>query len=299
MRIKKWVGDLFGFSQKEVNGFVILLPLMVLVIVSEPLYRKWVSLREDDFTADERRLDSLVALWHNVEPIDSGRFRAKHSDRLHQKFFHFNPNTIDESALSKLGFPKSLSTRIASYRQKGGVFRVKSDLLKIYGLDSTFYKQLYTYIQLPQRIEVRPSGPKPGKVALWFDLNTADTAQLKMVNGIGQVLAMRILKFRDRLGGFVGAGQLVEVYGMDSVVVNRLRRVSFVDENFIPRKIDVNTASESEFSAHPYIGRKLARAIVAYRFQHGNFEKVEDIRNIKLVEAAEADKIIPYLKVHD
>jgi competence protein ComEA len=99
------------------------------------------------------------------------------------------------------------------------------------------------------------------------------------------------------LGGFIAQGQLYDVYGLDSLVIKRLQDASFIEENFKPRQINMNTADEIEFSSHPYIKKFVARVIVAYRKQHGNYQKVEDIRNIKLLQAAEADKLIPYLKV--
>jgi len=181
-------------------------------------------------------------------------------------------------------------------------FRIKSDLLKIYGMDSSFYLQLFPYIQLPENIQARfaeekLSLKKPKSVLEPFDLNTADTTQLKSVYGIGTILAVRILKFRDGLGGFVKREQLNEVYGLDSAVTDKLFEVSFIAEGFEPRKINMNTATEKEFSSHPYIKKFMANAIVAYRFQHGNFSSVEDIRKLDRLRDDDINRILPYLKV--
>jgi DNA uptake protein ComE-like DNA-binding protein len=61
----------------------------------------------------------------------------------------------------------------------------------------------------------------------------------------------------------------------------------------------MNVASEKEFSAHPYIKKAMANAIIAYRFQHGNFDRVEDLRKIAMIKQADIDRILPYLKVID
>ena len=131
-----------------------------------------------------------------------------------------------------------------------------------------------------------------------FDLNNADTSQLKKIYGIGDKLSMRILKYRDVLGGFVDMDQLKEVYGLDSLVIDRLIENSTIQNEFQPKKININTASEKQLSTHPYLN-KVAKAIISYRFQHGDFKAVEDIRNVSSLDEKSVQRIIPYLKVND
>jgi len=47
------------------------------------------------------------------------------------------------------------------------------------------------------------------------------------------------------------------------------------------RKINVNTATESELTELPGIGKVMARRIVAYREQNGAFKKPEDLMSVK------------------
>jgi competence protein ComEA len=302
-RIRRWIRTWFGFSRTETNGFLILLPFMIILLFSEPVYRWWVSSRGENFTSDAQKLDSLIAMWDAerdsayAENIDEISIANK------PELNPFNPNFASVQELQKLGISKNLSTRIAHYRQKGGVFRVKGDLMKIYGMDSTLYAQLYAYILLPEheekKINVSQSIPADRNAIKTFDINTADTTQLKSINGIGSTLAKRIVRFREVLGGFIDPSQVGEVYGLDSAVVNKLNRLTYIDSNFVPKKINMNLADEKELSSHPYIKKAIAKAIVAYRFQHGNFKTVDDIRNITIVQASEAEKLIPYLKVSE
>jgi competence ComEA-like helix-hairpin-helix protein len=120
---------------------------------------------------------------------------------------------------------------------------------------------------------------------------------LKSIQGIGTVLASRIFRFREKLGVFVSPNQLYEVYGLDSLVVSRLLETAYFEDDFVPAQININTCSENELSSHPYVSKPIAKAIVAYRFQHGHFNAVEDIRQIKLVDAAIFSKISPYLTI--
>ena len=297
--LKKLIRDWFGFSRTEINGFLILLPLTVLIIFSAPAYHWWQSHRTPDFSAESKKLDSLLTLWDEKEKNDS----IISSQKTQRVLFAFNPNTSTVEELQKLGFAKILSTRMASYRSKGGEFRVKSDLLKIYGMDSTFYYQVYPYIQLPDAIKETKKDvlttTLASKKRLIFDINTADTSQLKTIYGIGTTLASRIIKFREGLGGFIKHEQFSEVYGLDSAVVNRLMNASFIDQHFMPRKLNINTADEKELSTHPYIKKSLAKAILAYRFQHGEFTDVNDLVKIPIINPEEAQRLIPYLKVKD
>ncbi|PSJ80601.1 ComEA family DNA-binding protein [Neisseria iguanae] len=45
--------------------------------------------------------------------------------------------------------------------------------------------------------------------------------------------------------------------------------------------VNVNTASESELTALPGVGPAKAKAIVAYRTQHGSFKTLDELKNVK------------------
>jgi competence protein ComEA len=296
--IRKFIRDFFGFSGREINGFLILLLFMLLIISSEPLYSWWASHRVEDFTHERRKLDSLIALWEfpvETDPRDS-----------RDSLFNFNPNKVSQDDFVALGVSRHLATRIASYRQKGGTFRVKADLLKIYGFDSTLYAKLYPFILLPDKKSLqrelqheKQSVQSQKNQFARFDINQADTIQLKSVYGIGTKLAGRIIKFRDALGGFIKMEQLTTVYGLDSATVQQLVKKSFISADFTPRKVNLNTANEQELSAHPYIHRSAAKAIVAWRFQHGNFTDAQDLAKLKVITTEDINKLLPYLKIQD
>ena len=127
-----------------------------------------------------------------------------------------------------------------------------------------------------------------------FDLNLADTTQLKSVYGIGSVRAKRIVAYRNSLGGFVEMTQLYEIWGLDSAVVARLAGRSAIAPGFTPARLSINRSSEEELGRHPYLRTKLARAIVNYRFQHGNFAAIEDLRKISLIDEKAFLRIKPY-----
>jgi competence protein ComEA len=55
-----------------------------------------------------------------------------------------------------------------------------------------------------------------------IDINTATAEEWKALPGIGEVLANRIIKFRERIGGFVSMEQLHKTYGISDSVFWRL-----------------------------------------------------------------------------
>lgn len=281
-KIKAWIRLMLGFSQSEANAFLILLPLMLIVIISEPVYRTlFVYNKPDDFQT-RLKLDSLVAAWDWPE-----RERKREKN-----LFVFDPNTASEKELDSLGIP---ARTIINFRNKGGKFRIKSDLKKIHGIDSGLYSQLAPYINLAARYESRPRQRFIKAQPIKFDLNQADTTQLKTVYGIGSVKARRIVEYRSGLGGFIAFDQLYEIWGLDSTVVSRLTDKSVIAADFTPNRLAINQASELVMARHPYIRTKLARAIVNYRFQHGKFAAVDDLKKIVFVDEKAFLRIKPYI----
>ena len=288
------IRSFFGFSRTQTNGFVALVLIMTVALFSRPFYHSWFSSREADFSKEKQVLDSLTAQWEleqrnqNTIPLEA---------EVPVTLFGFNPNTITADELQALGFSVRLSKGLLNYRSKGGSFRIKSDLKKLYGMDSAFYKTLYPFIQLPEKITYSERTPEPKRESVQFNINEADTTQLQSVYGIGKVLAKRIITYREKLGGFVKPEQLKEVYGLDSAAIQKLLKASFLKNDFQPQKININTADEKVLSSHPYFSKKIARAIVTYRFQHGKFKTIEDLRRIELIDSKTADKIYPYVTV--
>lgn len=287
--IKRWVQSTVGVSSSEANAFLIMLPVMFLLIFSEPLYR-WA------FTDNKPLPVSEVVLLDSAVTRVQSKVESKNKVRVDSiAFFPFNPNIATINELKSMGIPEAVAKRIEQYRLKGGKFKVKRDLAKMYDLDSTLYISLAPFIDLPETIiSEKPHAEVKKILVVEYDLNKADTADLKSVKGIGPVLASRILKYRASLGGFVRSAQLKEVYGLDSAVMQELAKF-YVMNDFSPAKLKINELTELELDKHPYLSIKQAKAIVAYRMQHGPFRSMNDLRNVKLLNDATIQKLVPYL----
>ncbi len=296
-RIRKWVRVFFGFSRAETNGFLILLPLMVVSLLSEPVYVWWKSLHPPDFSADAKSLDSLMAQlrWDVPDSLD-----VQPKKVVHIKFTAFDPNRLSAPEFTQLGMSSRLAERLVHYREKGGVFRKKEDLLKIYGMDSVWYEQARTWITIPQKNKLTGSRwPEKKSVREKEDMNTADSLQLLRIYGIGPALSKRIRTYRNKLGGFVSMDQLTEVYGLDSTVVSRLKTKFRIMENFQPQKINLNTCSIGVLTGHPYFHRREAGAILAFVLQHGKMQSLDQLFEIQLLTREWIVKVRPYLTLEE
>jgi competence protein ComEA len=73
------------------------------------------------------------------------------------------------------------------------------------------------------------------------EVNSADSAGLTKIYGIGPAFASRIIKYRNRLGGFYSKEQLKEVYGLDAEKYAEVREQVRIDPAKV-KKVNVNTA---------------------------------------------------------
>lgn len=268
-----------------------MLPLLMLLVLSQPAYRYWLY-HSYKPPVQERLLDSLVATW-----------RWERNDTLKGSNVNrqpFDPNLSTAKELADLGVPEKMASRIVKYRFNGGKFRIKADLLKIYGMDSILYSQLMPFIQLP---ESHPPSPvrlaKETKPQLLLDINLADSIQLMSIRGVGPSRSRTIVRYRERLGGFVSIDQISEVYGLDSATVDQIKKRIFIRSDFKPRQIPINSVTEWQLKSHPYIKFNLAKSIAAYRFQHGSFRTPDDLKQIQLLDEVMFQKIKPYLTMKD
>ncbi len=100
-----------------------------------------------------------------------------------------------------------------------------------------------------------------------IDMNRADSVEWENLPGIGGKTARRILRYRERLGGFISKFQLLEIKYFDSSLLLS-KQIEFVVDTSMLRKIDINSCDIIELYKHPYIGKELAKRLWEYRKSH-------------------------------
>ncbi|MBQ8969531.1 MAG: helix-hairpin-helix domain-containing protein [Bacteroidaceae bacterium] len=236
--------------------------------------------------------------------------------------FAFDPNTADSTTLLRLGFAPFQVRGIYKYRAMGGRYHVPEDVTHIPGMTNEQWERLAPYVRIGRKYQyvapssrakhhslgayvAEPSGSAeligkardtvrfPVKLAngQCISLNTADTAELKKVPGIGSYYARQIVRYRERLGGYVSLEQLEEIEGMPEGVSRWLQ----LDTSQI-RRIDVNHATKNQLVRHPYLRVYRAQAIWNHLHNEGPLHSVDDLRPLPDFTEADIERLRPYLE---
>lgn len=224
------------------------------------------------------------------------------------KLFDFDPNHSSLPIWQSLGLSLKQAQVMVRYTDKGGRFRKKEDLQKMYVISPQLYAQLAPYIYIDDSTAFKDNPAKhefskfsyPAKPMFKIiSLNTADTLLLDQVKGIGPAFARRIYRYRIRLGGFYRKEQLLEVYGLDSAKYFEIKdQVSIDDQQIIRFKI--NSIEYIDLKDHPYLNAKQINAILQFRKQHGNYVNIADLKKVAILSAETIDKLAPYISFeHD
>jgi len=128
-----------------------------------------------------------------------------------------------------------------------------------------------------------------------LDVNMADSVELERLPAIGEKLSSRIVRYRDRLGGFMELAQLKEVYGLSDSTYQIISPLLKIAKDFKPRQIDINKAEYSDLRKHPYTNNTFIKLVLAYRKIHGHFTSQVDLEKVEQVDKMVLNKLAPYL----
>ena len=224
--------------------------------------------------------------------------RSERSSLAPDSLFAFDPNTVREDELIRLGFTPRQAAGILHYREAGAVFRRAADFARCYTVSDEMYRRLEPYIRIGADARSRNAGVAGSSLrpetAAPLELNSADSAALVALRGIGPLTAGRIARYRERLGGYACVEQLQEIEGMTDRNYRLIEQQIFVDSSKI-KKIDINFALPNRMKGHPYIGDKLLDRILKYRQLKGGWRSIEDLTEQHILTAEQAERLLPYL----
>lgn len=127
-----------------------------------------------------------------------------------------------------------------------------------------------------------------------IDINTADSLDWKTLPGIGNVLSKRIVKFRDKLGGFYCIEQVSRTYGLEKDVFERIKSRLVLSTPH--RKYTCDSLSVRELAGHPYISWKQAEKLYQ-QCSKGDTMSVQTL--YEAGDSAWVESVRPYLTVSD
>jgi len=294
--LRKFLKDYFSFTRSERNGLIVLVSLIMILIIARLAVPWFTKDRVQDLSEFQDEIDEF-----EKSLIDStANLSKKQLQKTGSELFFFDPNAISSSDLEKLNLSPTVIRNIIKYRDHGGKFQKREDLMKIYGLDTAEYLRIESYIQIKHSenliVEDDKGSVKENMTFVPVPLNLSDSADLIQIKGIGPVLSTRIIKYRNLLGGYVRKEQLLEVYGLTTERFEEIMEAVYIDTaNILP--ILLNETDEYGLERHPYLNIYQARALIRYREINGRFDEIDEIIKNQLLPEDVFEKIKPYLRV--
>ncbi len=216
--------------------------------------------------------------------------REYRSGRVLPQLLAPSPFRIDTVSARYLRAIGALSKRQAEafirWRDLSGIYDME-ELRDCYVVSDSVAAALEPYVIFPER--------RPHPVDAPVELNSADSAELRRVVGIGEKTVMRILGYRDRLGGFVSVAQLAEVPGVTESNYEKILKQICLDSCKI-RKIDINFASPKELGRHPYMAPRTLRRLLKARQLKGGWSTAQELIDDHILTREEAARLAPYIE---
>ena len=303
----KQAREIFIFTSKERNGLLILLFILFVTICLDFALPLLLPEKICDVSAWKEEAEKYYATIPLKAEPEAETFKGT-----------FDPNVVVDKVLIQIGIPSGIAANWIKYLQKGGHFKKKEEIMKLYGMTGDLYRKVEGYLVIPDQAgnfqskivysKQRTKGTSGfvHKDSLWnshykekkmiqlLEINKADSAQLEALPGIGPVLASRIVKYRRLLGGFHEIAQLKEIYGMTEDLWIRSSSRLFADPSEM-KKLDINFLTVADLGRHPYIGFRQAKKIVKRRDTSGKFTRKEEM--IAFFSTDSLQRLLPYLSI--
>lgn len=184
-----------------------------------------------------------------------------------------------------------------SPKRGAGIFtsitRQEQIALAVFFVLAIGYAVWHTVNRPPQGIDLGSDIPSSRKITVQVEGAVANPGMIEINSGASVADAV------------LAAGGLLP--NADRGKVNYDRRLADGDRIFVPfagepsqplpQLININTASESELTALPGIGKELAARIVAYRNAHGPFQRIEDLMLVEGIGQGKFEDIRRFITV--
>ena len=221
----------------------------------------------------------------SIRGLRSSQWEAKIAARTPHPYERFRIDTVGIAYLQSIGFSYRQAEGVIEYRDKGAFgIRNMAELSDCWAVSPEMADSLARYIIFP---EPKPHG---GKV----EINSADSATLVKVRGIGPKSAQAIVEYRKLLGGYHSIDQLLELKCVTSENFALFSKEICCD-SCVFSKIDINFAPAFEMELHPYMTRRAINRIIELRKSKGGWKSFEEIVSDNIFTQEQALSLAPYL----
>lgn len=289
----KTIKSYFKFSRGQRSGIFLFFGIIIVLQLAyfftdfsslskiSPEKEKWLSLQSE--------IDSMKQQKRDYVP----------------KIYPFNPNFITDYKGYKLGMSVAEIDRLLAFRKGNKYVNSPKEFQNVTKISDSLLNVISPYFKFPDWVNNKKgfkdykkysntAFAKKEKIVI-IDINQASQEDLIKIYGIGEAISLRILKFKESLGGFVSMEQMKDVWGLPDEVIENLN--SHFKILALPnlKKIDINNASIKELSQFPYFKYPLSKNIVTYRSMNGDIKNIDDLTKIKGLSIDKANIIALYL----
>ena len=211
--------------------------------------------------------------------------KKEHKTRFSPRPFEkFAIDTVGVEYLRLIGFSTRQAEALIEYRNRGkGIFSM-NELRDCYAVSEEMADSLSHFVILSER----------DPYERLIEINSADSATLRKVRGIGEKTVVAVMEYRKLLGGFAKKEQIAELKCVTEENFLRISEQIYCDSCKIS-KIDINFAPASDFEHHPYMSRKAAKLILETRESKGGWNSIEEMQSDDIFTKEQAKAIAPYL----
>lgn len=264
----------FKYNKYQKSGIFTL----ITVIVSLQLIVHFVNFTPDKITNNLSSAE-LKAFTTEMDSLQKAALK-----RNTKKIFPFNPNYINDFKGYQLGLSIKEIDKLLAFRKQGKFINSASEFQDVTEVSDSLLKSISPYFKFPNWVVKKRASNNyktvDSKSIEIKDINTATASDFRVVNGIGEKLSERIVKYRNKLQGFSFNKQLYEVWYLDKEVANKVLNKFQVKKLPVISKIDVNNATVKELISNTYINYNLAKKIISYRDEVAEIQSIEELKKI-------------------
>lgn len=275
-------------SKRNRRGLLILVGLCLLISLT-PRLLIWLNPgTEYSFTTFDLKNAELKIEKANSQK-NNKKIRTKNKYKRPPR--KFDPNKYQLKDWQRLGLTEKQSEIILRFAERG--IKSNDELKKIFVIPVEVYELLKDSTYYPLKPQVEENNYQTTHSV---ELNSATKQELISLPGIGEYYADKIIKYRDELGGYISTQQLLEIWKFDQAKLEKISPHIEINTSRI-EKLNINSMTIEQCAAHPYLNYKIANSIVKYRVAHGNYMKIDDVKNSVLVNEELFLRISPYITI--
>ena len=289
----KTIKSYFEFTRGQQTGIFLLFAIIVIFqsiyffadfssfSEASPEKEKWISLQSQIDSMKQEKLDFVPTIYP------------------------FNPNFITDYKGYNLGMSVPEIDRLLAFRKGNKYVNSPEEFQAVTKVSDSLLNAISPYFKFPDWVNNKKefkdykkydnkAFAKKEKMVV-IDINEATQEDLIKIYGIGEAISLRILKYKESLGGFVSMEQMNDVWGLSPEVIENLNTHFKISAVSTVKKIDINNASIKELSMFPYFKYPISKNIVTFRSMNGDIKNIEDLTKIKGLSIEKAKIIALYL----